>query len=151
MKRTLVSGLGWKRAGISNALVAILLIVVAVAVVGIAWAVISGFIGTGSVKTEIAIEKLDLVANGRSVVVVRNLGNVRIIDITGETLTCDATSDPSPPDIAGPIDPGETVTTLWDYSGGAGGVPGETCTLTIQGTAVNGAVVAASGSAIVRP
>ena len=136
-----------RKAGISNALVAILLIVVAIAVVGITWAVVSGFLGTGSVKADIAIEKLDLVANGDSIVVVRNLGNVQIDTIDSVTLTCDVTASPTAPTISGPIDPGETATAVWS----AGVVPGETCTLTIQATAVNGAGVAASSSAIVRP
>jgi len=51
-----------RRMGISGALVAILLVVVAIAFVGIAVAVMGGYLGTASVKTDIMIEKLDLVA-----------------------------------------------------------------------------------------
>jgi len=135
--------------GISGALVAILLVVVAIAFVGIAVAVLSGFIGTGSVKTDIMVERLDLVAKGYSVAVLRNTGNVRIDTINAATLVCDQTANPSPPAFTGvPIDPGKTAMATWD----AGGlVPGETCRLTIEATAANGAKVAASASAIVRP
>jgi hypothetical protein len=148
-----------RRMGISGALVAILLVVVAIAFVGIAVAVMSGFLGTASVKTDVMIEKLDLVANGQSVLVIRNTGNVRITSITA-TLTCDKTSNPTPPSFnlggggtgtataSAGLDPGKTTSVTWD----AGSlVPGETCRLTIQATAANGATVAASASAIVRP
>jgi hypothetical protein len=149
------------KAGISGALVAILLVVVAIAFVGIAVAVMSGYLGTASVKTDVMIEKLDLVAKGQSVVVVRNTGNVRITGITA-TLTCDQTSNPTPPPFSlggggagtttatasAGLDPGKTISVTWD----AGSlIPGETCRLTIQATAANGATAAASASAIVRP
>ena len=137
------------RMGISGALVAILLVVVAIAFVGIAVAVLSGFLGTGSVKTDIMIEKLDLVASGYSVAVLRNTGNVRISSIDNDkvNLVCDQ-STPAPPTFTGPIDPGKTITATWD----AGDlVPGETCRLTVEGTAANGAKVASSASSIVRP
>jgi len=140
------------RLGISGALVTILLVVVAIAFVGIAVAVLSGFIGTGSVKTDIMIEKLDLVAKGFSVVVLRNTGNVRItnIDATGVNLVCDQTDNPTPPTFTNPvnIDPGKTATVTWD----AGGlIPGETCRLTITAEAANKAKVSTSASSIVRP
>jgi hypothetical protein len=147
-----------RKMGISGALVAILLVVVAIAFVGIAVAVMSGFLGTASVKTDIMIEKLDLVAKGQSVVVVRNTGNVRITDITTATLTCDQTSGAKSPSFSlggggtgtatAGLDPGKTISVTWD----AGDlVPGETCRLTIEATAANNAKVAASASAIVRP
>jgi hypothetical protein len=146
--------------GISGALVAILLVVVAIAFVGIAVAVMSGYLGTASVKTDVIIEKLDLMAKGQSVVVVRNTGNVRINSITA-TLTCDQTSNPAAPQFSlggggttgtatasAGLDPGKTISVTWD----AGSlIPGETCRLTIQATAANGATAAASASAIVRP
>ena len=135
--------------GISGALVAILLVVVAIAFVGIAVAVLSGFIGTGSVKTDIMVEKLDLVANGYSVAVLRNTGNVRINTIDTANLVCDQTTNPSSPaSFTGvPIDPGKTAMATWSTDL----VPGETCRLTIEATAANGAKVAASASSIVRP
>jgi len=142
-----------KKMGISGALVAILLVVVAIAFVGIAVAVLSGFLGTGSVKTDIMIEKLDLVANGYSVAVIRNTGNVRINSIDDISLVCDQTRSPTAPsfDLGAGLDPGKTATATWDAGGTTGLVPGETCRLTIQGTAANGAKVAASASSIVRP
>ena len=136
-----------RRGGISSLLATVLILVVAVALVGIVWAISSGMIGTGAVKADIAIEKLDLVANGNSVVMVRNLGNVRIDSIDSVDLACDVTASPTPPTLNGPIDPGETASAAWQ----AGVVPGETCTLTVEATAANGANVAASSSAIVRP
>ncbi|MCL7394512.1 MAG: hypothetical protein LZ169_06825 [Thaumarchaeota archaeon] len=148
-----------RRMGISGALVAILLVVVAIAFVGIAVAVMGGYLGTASVKTDVMIEKLDLVANGQSVVAVRNTGNVRITSITA-TLTCDQTKSPSSPSFnlggggtgtataSAGLDPGKTISVTWD----AGNlIPGETCRLTIEATAANGATAAASASAIVRP
>ncbi len=137
------------RLGISGALVTILLVVVAIAFVGIAVAVLSGFIGTGSVKTDIMIEKLDLVANGYSVAVLRNTGNVRINSIDYIYLTCDQTATPTAPTFAlgAGLDPGKTATSTWQTTL----VPGETCRLTIEGTAANGAKVSASASSIVRP
>ena len=136
--------------GISGALVAILLVVVAIALVGVAWAVLSGYLGTASVKADVAIEKLDLVANGQSVLVIRNTGNVRITSLDA-TLTCNAPGvNPNDPQLSSfsNLDPGQTFSEAWD----AGDlVPGDTCTLTITGTAANGASVAASASAIVRP
>ena len=139
-----------KKMGISGALVAILLVVVAIAFVGIAVAVLSGFLGTGSVKTDIMVEKLDLVANGYSVAVLRNTGNVRINTIDTANIVCDQTANPATPafDLGAGLDPGKTATATWD----AGGlVPGETCRLTVSGTAANNAQVAASASSIVRP
>ncbi len=136
------------RLGISGALVTILLVVVAIAFVGIAVAVLSGFIGTGSVKTDIMIEKLDLVANGYSVVVLRNTGNVRIKSIDTINLVCDQSANPSLPSFGNAtIDPGKTITSTWSTTL----VPGETCRLTIEATAANGAKVSASASSIVRP
>jgi len=138
-----------RRMGISGALVAILLVVVAIAFVGIAVAVMSGFLGTASVKTDIMIEKLDLVANGHSVAVLRNTGNVRINSVDEVTLTCAQTQSPAQPqfDLGAGLDPGKTATATWQTTL----VPGETCTLTIEATAANGAKVATSASAIVRP
>jgi hypothetical protein len=142
-----------RKAGISGALVAILLVVVAIAFVGIAVAVLSGFIGTGAVKTDIMIEKFDLVAKGYSVLVIRNTGNVRIDTIDPANLVCDQTGTPTPPtEFSGvPIDPGKTASASWDAGGETGLVPGETCRITISATAANGAKVAASASSIVRP
>jgi len=138
-----------RRMGISGALVAILLVVVAIAFVGIAVAVMSGFLGTASVKTDIMIEKLDLVANGYSVVVLRNTGNVRINSIDNAILTCAQTQGPAQPqfDLGAGLDPGKTATVTWQTAL----VPGETCTLTIEAEAANDAKVATSASAIVRP
>jgi len=139
-----------RRMGISGALVAILLVVVAIAFVGIAVAVMSGYLGTASVKTDIMVEKLDLVAKGASVVTLRNTGNVRITSIDKVTLTCDQSGNATVPPIdlgTGGLDPGKTASTTWDTNL----IPGETCRLTIEATAANGAKVAASASAIVRP
>jgi hypothetical protein len=143
-----------KKAGISGALVAILLVVVAIAFVGIAVAVLSGFIGTGSVKTDILIEKLDLVANGYSVAVLRNTGNVRITSINSALIVCASEgSTAQGTDIkdkfspSSDIDPGKTSTATFQQAF----VPGDTCTLTITATAANGAKVSTSSSAIVRP
>ncbi|MCS7112334.1 MAG: hypothetical protein NZ912_08885 [Ignisphaera sp.] len=140
---------GLSRAGISGAITTILIIIMAIAVVGIAWAVISGFIGVASVKTDMAVEKLDMVANGMSIAMLRNTGNVRIERIDEISLSCTITSSPpTPPGLDPmPLDPGKTATATWATTL----VPGETCTLTVRGTAANGASVAASSSAIVRP
>ena len=138
------------RKGISQPIVAIILVIIALAIVGIAAAIMMGFLGTAAVKTDIMVEKLDLVANGRSVAVLRNTGNVRIDSIDEVTLTCGTSGSPATPattDFAVPIDPGKTATATWDTTL----IPGETCTLTIKATAANGAVVAASASAVVRP
>jgi len=140
-----------RRMGISGALVAILLVVVAIAFVGIAVAVMSGYLGTASVKTDIMVEKLDLVAKGASIVTLRNTGNVRITSIDKIILMCDqsgnATAAPTI-DLGAGLDPGKTASATWN----AGDlIPGETCRLTIEATAANGAKVAASASAIVRP
>jgi hypothetical protein len=143
--------------GISGALVAILLVVVAIAFVGIAVAVMSGFLGTASVKTDIMVEKLDLVASGQSVVVIRNTGNVRIASLEAATLTCggsstdiDLTSEISAVIIG--LDPGKTSAATFKLSDAISDIaPGETCTLSITANAANGAKVAASASAIVRP
>jgi hypothetical protein len=140
-------GIDRRKAAISGALVAILLVVVAIAFIGIAVAVLSGFIGTGSVKTDIMIEKLDLVANGYSVAVLRNTGNVRITSINATRLVCDQSGTLAQPTFTGPIDPGKTITATWSTTL----IPGETCRLTIEATAANGAKVAASASSIVRP
>ena len=145
-----------RRMGISGALVAILLVVVAIAFVGIAVAVMGGYLGTASVKTDIMIEKLDLVASGQSVLVIRNTGNVRIASIDSATLTCGASGTggnstsinvPSIKDIKD-LDPGKTAAVTFQIQNA---VPGATCTLSITGTAANGATVAASASAIIRP
>ncbi|MEM1558531.1 MAG: hypothetical protein QXI11_08415 [Thermoproteota archaeon] len=138
----------WKK-GISPVLTTILIVIVAIALVGIAWAIMSGFLGTASVKTDIAVEKLDIVANGMSVAVVRNVGNVRIDSIDEITLTCTSSGNPAAPPSFDPtpIDPGRTATATWSTTL----IPGETCTLTVRATAANGAVVAASASSIVRP
>jgi hypothetical protein len=137
------------KAGISGALVAILLVVVAIAFVGIAVAVMGGYLGTASVKTDIMIEKLDLVASGQSVLVIRNTGNVRIASIDKVTLMCDQSGNATAPkiDLSAGLDPGKTASATWDTNL----IPGETCRLTIEATAANGAKVAASASAIVRP
>ena len=138
-----------RRMGISGALVAILLVVVAIAFVGIAVAVMGGYLGTASVKTDIMVEKLDLVAKGASVVTLRNTGNVRITSIDKVTLMCDQSGNATAPkiDLSAGLDPGKTASATWDTNL----IPGETCRLTIQATAANGAKVAASASAIVRP
>lgn len=148
MEATVVEDNKWRK-GISPAIAAILLVIITIAIVGIAWAVMSGFVGTASVKTDIAIEKLDIVANGMSVAVLRNVGNVQIKSIDEVSLTCTVTGSPAAPTRFDPvpIDPGKTATATWSTML----VPGETCTLTVKATAANGAVVAASSSAIVRP
>ena len=142
-----------RRMGISGALVTILLVVVAIAFVGIAVAVLSGFMGTGSVKTDIMVEKLDLVASGYSVAVLRNTGNVRITNIDSALIVCASQGADQGTDIkdefspSSNIDPGKTSTATFQQAF----VPGDTCTLTITATAANGAKVSTSSSAIVRP
>ncbi|MEM2293553.1 MAG: hypothetical protein QXX41_09795 [Nitrososphaerota archaeon] len=148
MKTDVVKDNKWRK-GISPVIATLLIVIVAIALVGIAWAIMSGFLGTASVKTDIAIEKLDIVANGMSVAVVRNVGNVRISSIDEVTLTCASSGNPAAPsfDLGDGLDPGKTATATWSTVL----IPGETCTLTIKATAANGAKVAASSSAIVRP
>ncbi|MEM3953275.1 MAG: hypothetical protein QXP74_07715 [Nitrososphaerota archaeon] len=148
MKTDVVKDNKWRK-GISPVIATLLVVIVAIALVGIFWAIMSGFLGTASVKTDIAIEKLDIVANGISVAVVRNVGNVRITSIDEVTLTCTESASLATPESFEPvpIDPGKTATATWPTTL----IPGETCTLTIKATAANGAVVAASSSAIVRP
>jgi len=144
-----------RRMGISGALVAILLVVVAIAFVGIAVAVMGGYLGTASVKTDIMIEKLDLVASGQSVLVIRNTGNVRINSIDEAKLACGGSSTDLTSTISAAIsnlDPGKTAAAMFDLSKVISGIaPGETCTLSITASAANGAKVAASASAMVRP
>ena len=149
MKTDVVKDNKWRK-GISPVIATLLVVIVAIALVGIFWAIMSGFLGTASVKTDIAIEKLDIVANGMSVAVVRNVGNVRITSIDEVILTCTTSESPAAPpsfDLGGGLDPGKTATATWSTVL----IPGETCTLTIKATAANGAKVAASSSAIVRP
>ncbi|MEM0049517.1 MAG: hypothetical protein QXW39_03160, partial [Candidatus Bathyarchaeia archaeon] len=142
MKTDVVKDNKWRK-GISPVIATLLVVIVAIALVGIFWAIMSGFLGTASVKTDIAIEKLDIVANGMSVAVVRNVGNVRIDSIDEVKLICTSSNSPTAPANTdfepGSIDPGKTATVTWN----AGDlVPGETCTLTIKATAANGASVA---------
>jgi len=142
-----------RRMGISGALVAILLVVVAIAFVGIAVAVMGGYLGTASVKTDIMIEKLDLVASGQSVLVIRNTGNVRIASIDSATLTCGASGtggNSTSINVSSikDLDPGKTAAVTFQIQNP---VPGTTCTLSITAKAANGATVAASASAIIRP
>jgi len=142
-----------RRMGISGALVAILLVVVAIAFVGIAVAVMGGYLGTASVKTDIMIEKLDLVASGQSVLVIRNTGNVRIASIDSATLTCGASGtggNSTSINVSSikDLDPGKTAAVTFQIQSA---VPGTTCTLSITAKAANGATVAASASAIIRP
>lgn len=148
MKINVVEGNKWRK-GISPAIAAILLVIITIAIVGVTWSIMSGFLGTASVKTDIAIEKLDAVANGISIAVLRNVGNVRIDEINEVDFTCTVSGSLGAPTNFGPvpIDPGKTATATWSTTL----VPGETCILTIRATAANGAGVAASSSAIVRP
>jgi hypothetical protein len=101
------------------------------------------------------IEKLDLVASGQSVLVIRNTGNVRITSLKDATLTCGGSPVSTTPDLKTQIsaaisnlDPGKTGAATFQLNDA---VPGETCTLSITAEAANKATVAASASAIVRP
>ena len=136
--------------GISHALLVMLIIVLAVAVFGVVAAVIYGWFGATSVKVDASVTKLDLVASGDSVLMLRNTGNVRLTSATA-SMTCEQTAAPTAPTITLPgdgLDPGKSVAVVWD----AGGlVPGEKCTISITGDAANGASWAASASAVVRP
>jgi alcohol dehydrogenase YqhD (iron-dependent ADH family) len=92
------------------------------------------------------------VASGQSVLVIRNTGNVRIANLKAATLTC---GGGSPIDLTSDIgtaisnlDPGKTAAATFQIQNA---VPGETCTLSITANAANGATVAASASAIIRP
>lgn len=140
---------GLARKGISEALVLVLIIVVAIAIVGIVGAMLLAYPGMLGAKADMIIDKVDLVADGQSIVVVRNTGNVRIDHIDQATVTCDGTQM----DIVGfftvsSLDPGKSLTVVFPLTGTSAG---QRCTITITGTAANGANVAASATAYVRP
>ncbi|MEM3921817.1 MAG: hypothetical protein QXG25_02915 [Nitrososphaerota archaeon] len=139
---------GLARKGISEALVLVLIIVVAIAIVGIVGAMLLAYPGMLGAKADMIIDKVDLVADGQSIVVVRNTGNVRIDRIDSATVACDGTQMDIADHLAAPLDPGKSSTAVFQLTDISAG---QRCTITITGTAANGANVAASATAYVRP
>jgi len=139
------------KAGVSHALMVILMVVLALAIGGVVAAILMGYPGMLATKADVSIEKVDLVATGQSVIVIRNTGNVRITELT-VTVDCESGASTTIPSsqfsIGEGLDPGKSVATTFPLSNA---VPGELCTISLTGTAANGASIAASASAYVRP
>jgi len=137
------------KTGVSYALMVILMVVISLAIAGVIAAILMGWPGMLATKAEASIEKVDLVATGSSVIVVRNTGNVRITNLAA-TVYCETSGPQTAPDlnVGEGLDPGKTVAATFNLNNA---VPGERCTISLTGEGANGAAIAASASAYVRP
>jgi hypothetical protein len=121
----------------------ILLIVVAIALAGIASAVLLYFMGVGSVKAEIIIERFEL-GQGSGILAIRNVSNIKIVRIDRLELVCSsgATMELDPGMIPTPMPPGLTHTIIFHHDAGAG----DSCKILIEGEAEGGYRFAASSA-----
>ena len=138
------------KTGVSYALMVILMVVISLAIAGVIASILMGWPGMLATKAEASIEKVDLVATGSSVIVVKNTGNVRITDLA-VTVDCEKSGQQNVLNlnVGEGLDPGKTVAETFNLGNNA--VPGERCTISLTGEGANGAAIAASASAYVRP
>jgi len=125
----------------------ILLVVAAIAIVGIATTVIMYYAGVGAVKAELLIERLDL-RRGGGIFTVRNLSNVKVLSIEKLELQCSSRVfqlDRSM--IPLPMPPGGSATVAFNVDV----YDGDECRLFIQATGEGGySMVAPSALTPVR-
>ena len=129
----------------------LLIVCIALAVVGIAFAVLIFWTGIGAVKPDIVVEKVDLVANRPSIIGLRNTGNVDIIEIERIMLECSsATIEVDPGLVPTPLKVGSSTTLALDLSS-YGVTAGQQCSVHVKAITEGGyGVAATSGPVIVR-
>ena len=128
-----------------------LIICMALAVTGIAFTVLTFWVGIGAVKPDIVVEKVDLVANRPSIIGLRNSGNVDILQVTKFTLECSSTTIELDPGLVPvPLKAGSSTTLAVNLSS-YGVAAGQLCSVHVEAVAEGGySVAATSGPAVVR-
>ena len=120
----------------------ILLVVAAIAIVGIASAVLLYFVGTGSVKVDMLIERLEL-RQGSGIATIRNVSNIRVMRVDRLELVCSSrTVELDPGMIPTPVPPGLAHTLVFRHDVDAG----DSCKLFIEAEAEGGYRIAASSA-----
>ena len=120
----------------------ILLVVVAIAMVGIATTVIMYYAGIGAVKAELLIERLEL-REGGGILTIRNVSNVKMLSIDKLELQCSSRVfqlDRSM--IPLPMPPGGSATVAFNIDV----YDGDECRLFIQATGEGGYSMASSSA-----
>ena len=143
------------KAGLSEGIIAILLVVVGLVVAIFVFAFATGFLGSAAVSPKAAIQQFDIAVSGAGAgpavvtLIVKNTGNVRITDITTEWVNAPP-GTPPPTAASTTVDPGKTVTMTADVSAGTL-IVGNQYSLRVRITYVNGATEVLTATATARP
>jgi hypothetical protein len=143
------------KAGLSEGMIAILLIIVGLVIAVFVFMFATGFLGSAAVSPKAAIQQFDITVTGAGsgpaavTLIVRNTGNVRIDSITTEWVNAPPGTPVPTADITR-VDPGKTVTMIAD-------VPADTLiignqySLRVTITYANGATEVLTTTATARP
>jgi len=108
-----------------------LLIAVAIAVAGLAAAVLAYLLGVGVAKAEIIVERVEL-GQGSGIFTIRNVSNLKIVRVDRLELICSSgTVELDPGMISTPVPPGRADTIIFMHNISAG----DSCKLFIEAEA----------------
>jgi hypothetical protein len=141
------------KAGMSEGVLAILMIVVALVIAVVVWLFVSGFVGTAAVNPKAAIQQFDITVSpgGDTAVVtlvIKNTGNVKISGATPTLVDVGVTLDPEGDTTA---DPGRTIVFSKTITGGSPFEIGKQYIVRVTITYANGATEVLTAQATAHP
>jgi hypothetical protein len=143
------------KAGLSEGMIAMLLIIVGLVIVVFVFMFATGFLGSAAVSPKAAIQQFDITVSGAGsgpavvTLIIKNTGNVRIDSITTTWINAPA-GTPVPTAASTTVDPGRTVTMVANVPAGTL-IVGNQYSLRVTINYVNGATEVLTATATAHP
>jgi hypothetical protein len=143
------------KAGLSEGMIAMLLIIVGLVIVVFVFMFATGFLGSAAVSPKAAIQQFDITVSGAGsgpavvTLIIKNTGNVRIDSITTSWINAPG-GTPDPTAASTTVDPGRTVTMVANVPAGTL-IVGNQYSLRVTINYVNGATEVLTATATAHP
>jgi hypothetical protein len=143
------------KAGLSEGMIALLLIIVGLVIAVFIFMYATGFLGSAAVSPKAAIQQFDITVSGAGsgpavvTLIIKNTGNVRIDSITTSWVNAPG-GTPVPTAASTTVDPGRTVTMVTDVPAGTL-IVGNQYSLRVTINYVNGATEVLTATATAHP
>jgi len=143
------------KAGLSEGMIALLLVIVGLVIAVFILMFATGFLGTAAVSPKAAIQQFDITVSGAGsgpavvTLIVKNTGNVRIDSITPAWVNAPS-GTPVPTADSTTVDPGKTVTMIANVPAGTL-IVGNQYSLRVTINYVNGATEVLTATATAHP